>query len=63
MDPVHDGRSMDLVHESGVRTKTWTRGPWTPTLDWVHGPLVHDFVLTPVSVQLLLLCCPPLMLL
>ena len=19
--------------------KTWTRGPWTPTLDRVHGPL------------------------
>ena len=19
--------------------KTWTRGPWTPPLDWVHRPL------------------------
>ena len=24
--------------------KTWTRGPWTPTLDRVHGPPVMDWV-------------------
>ena len=24
--------------------KTWTRGPWTPTLDRVHGPPVMDRV-------------------
>ena len=24
--------------------KTWTRGPWTPSLDQVHGPPVMDQV-------------------
>ena len=24
--------------------KTWTRGPWAPTLDRVHGPPVMDRV-------------------
>ena len=26
-------------HYSKGEDKTWTRGPWTPTLDRVHGPL------------------------
>ena len=29
MDPVHDRRSMDPVHESG---------PWTQSMKVVHGP-------------------------
>ena len=32
MDLVHDGGSMDPVHESG---------PWTRSKEGVHGPLVH----------------------
>ena len=32
MDLVHDGGSMDPVHESG---------PWTRSKQGVHGPLVH----------------------
>ena len=33
----HTGYSLEI--ERG-EDKTWTRGPWTLTLDWVHGPPV-----------------------
>ena len=29
--------------------KTWTRGPWTPTLDRVHGPLSWTGSMDPLS--------------
>ena len=29
--------------------KTWTRGPWTPTLDQVHGPLSWTGSMDPLS--------------
>ena len=29
--------------------KTWTRGPWTPTFDWVHGPLSWTGSMDPLS--------------
>ena len=29
--------------------KTWTRGPWTPSLDRVHGPLSWTGSMDPLS--------------
>ena len=29
--------------------KTWTTGPWTPTLDRVHGPLSWTGSMDPLS--------------
>ena len=29
--------------------KTWTRGPWTPSLDRVHGPLSWTRSMDPLS--------------
>ena len=31
------GRLCKLLHMSG-KYKTWTPGPWTPSVDRVHGP-------------------------
>ena len=46
MDPVHDMRSMDRVHESG---------PWTRSKVGVHGPLVHVLSSPPARIWLALI--------
>ena len=41
---------MDFIHKvKRGEDKTWTRGPWTPTLDRVHGPLSWTGSMDPLS--------------
>ena len=41
--------SQQKNEEETGEDKTWTRGPWTPTLDQVHGPLSWTGSMDPLS--------------
>ena len=40
---------LTIRSEGKGEDKTWTRGPWTPTLDRVHGPLSWTGSMDPLS--------------
>ena len=43
-EKLEPNRPSKIISPISGEDKTWTRGPWTPTLDRVHGPPVMDQV-------------------